>query len=238
MKKTVLLNCIVGLSLAMFVAGCASTSKTEAAPQQSKVPVQKTVSRETIDWKGAGLGAEIPGWAVAATEDDFEGLSADLRKRLDGKFYIFISTERVRKNTDSTKDLKMAQEAAAANYMVTIARSLNAAVDARFSGVLSANEDTQKTLVATAANARFSGFSRIADTWVLQRVTDSKTNQVTDTYTIVQIYACDQALWQEQAANYIREFANKNPDSDDMKKAAAMADDIAASIKPGRISSN
>lgn len=235
MKKTFLLNCIVGLALSMFVVGCASTSKTVSEPKQSKAPVQKTVSRETIDWKGAGLGAEIPGWAVSALENDFEGLPADLRKRLDGKFYIFIDTERVRKNPDSTKDLKMAQEAAAANYMVNIARSLNAAVDARFNGVLSANEDTQKTLVATAANARFSGFSRVADTWVLQRVVDSKTNQVTDTYTVIQIYACDQTLWQEQAANYIREFVNKNPDSADMKKAAEMADDLAASIKPGRI---
>ena len=43
------------------------------------------------------------------------------------------------------------------------------------------------------------------------------------------------AVWQEQAANYIREFAKNAPDSADMKKAAAMADELAASIKPGRV---
>ena len=223
--------------LCLVIMGCGSTTETAKSGEQAiaTIPEQKSVSRETIDWKGAGLGAGIPDWAGAAAEDNFDGLSSSIRSRLDGKFYVIIETTRVRKDASSTKDLKMAQEAASANYMVNIARSLNSAVDARFSGVLSANEDSQKTLVATAAAARFTGFSKIADTWVLQRSNDTLTKQVVDTYSVLHIYACDQNLWQEQAAHYIRELAKKNPDSEDLQKAGAMAEELAASIKSGKI---
>lgn len=225
---------IMAAGTVLFIS-CGTTKETSAGTS-STVPAQTSVTREQIDWKGSGVGAGIPDWAIAAMEDDFDGLPSNIRNRLDGKFYVFIETDRVRKDASSTKDLKMAQEEATANYMVNIARSLNSAVDARFNGALSANENSQKTLLATAANARFTGFNKIADTWVLQRQNDTTTKQVTDTYTVVHIYACDQNLWQEQAANYIREFAQKAPDSEDMKKAAAMADELAASIKPGKIS--
>lgn len=226
----------VAMAVGFFAISCGTTTSVDKASSNAeKGASAKTVMRERIDWKGAGVGADVPDWVVAATEDDFEGLPADMQKRLDGKFYLIMTTERVRKEVGSTKDLKMAQEAAAAGYMVNIARSLNAAVDARFSGVLSANEDSQKTLMATAANARFTGFTRVADSWVLLRVNDLLAQKVTDIYTVVQIYACDQNLWQKQAANYIREFAKENPDSADMQKAAAMADDIAVSIKPNRV---
>lgn len=59
--------------------------------------------------------------------------------------------------------------------MTSIARSLNVAVDARFNGVLSSNEDTQKTLTATAARARFTGFSRVKRGYILQNITDKTT---------------------------------------------------------------
>lgn len=228
----VLLGAMIGLGF----ASCGSTANVAETPAPaSTVPKQNSVTRETIDWKGSGMGAGVPDWAVAAMGSDFDNLSPSIQKRIEGKFYIVIDTYRTRKDASSTKDLKMAQEEASANYMVNIARSLNSAVDARFNGVLSANEDSQKTLVATAANARFTGFTRVADTWVLQRTNDIQTKKVTDTYAIVQIYACDQSLWEEQAANYIRELAKKAPDSEDMQKAAAMADELAASIKPGKI---
>ncbi len=234
MKKS--LMSIAAVMLAVLLVGCAST-KADASGNDKKPINTKTVSRERIDWKGAGAGADLPDWVIAASEEDYDGLPASMQKKLDGKFYLIITTERVRKDAESTKDLKMAQEAAAANYMVNIARSLNGAVDTRFNGALSSNEDSQKSLTATAANARFTGFTRAADSWYLVRVTDTVTQKVSDIYTVIQIYACEQKLWEEQAANYIRAFAKNKSDSEDMKKAAAMADELAASIKPGRIAS-
>lgn len=228
MKGSLLAGLALGLGL--LVAGCASNNQTEKkAPE-----VSKSINRELIDWKGSATGADIPDWVTAAINNEFDEMSSSMQKKLENKWWYPQVETRVRKDSKSTKDLKMAQEAAVANYMVSIARSLNAAVDARFNGVLSSNEDSQKTVVATAANARFSGFTKVADYWLLNRSTDSVLDQVTDTYTVVQIYACDEKLFQEQAANYIRDLAGKMPDSEDMKKAAAMADELAASIKPGQ----
>ncbi len=234
MKKTqIAVFAVATLVASLGLLGCASNKQSETTATTTKS--SRSVTRETLDWKGSGLGAEIPDWAIATAEERFDELPSDMQKRLEGKYYITIVTERVRKDAESTKDLKMAQEVAAANYMVNIARSINSAVDVRFNGVLSANEDSQKTLVATASNARFSGFTRMADSWVLVRIKDNDKGTMNDIYTVVQIYACDEKLFQEQAANYIREIAGKVPDSADMQKAAEMADEIAASIKPSGI---
>lgn len=226
--------CTAAIAFASVFTGCASTKKTGETKPNSVLAASKTVRHETIDWEGAGLGAEIADWLPAAMAGNTAALPASIKQKLEGKFYVIINTDRVRNDSKSTKDLKMVQEAASSQYMVNIGRSLNAAVDTRFNGMLSKNEDCQRTLMASAANARFSGFGCIADSWVLQRVVDQEGKHVTDTYTVVQIYTCDNGLWLEQASNYIRQLGT-NSSSAEMKKAAGMADEIAASIKPGLV---
>lgn len=219
-----------GLILATFLVSCASTQVAETQTPKKKV---QRYQREIVDWTGAKTGGDVPEWFTYADQDDEEGLldSDDLEAKLSGKYWIVQKVERQTKDINS-KNLRMAQELCDATYMTGLGRTLNAAVDARFSGALSANEDSQKTLTATAANARFTGFKRVKDGYVLSNVTDTKTGKETMTYEVIRIYACDEDLWQQQAANYIRQLG-LNSESEDLKKASSMADELATSIKPG-----
>lgn len=219
-----------GLILTTLLASCATTKVAETQAPKKKV---QRYQREIVDWTGAKTGGDVPEWFTYADQDDEEGLlyADDLESKLAGKYWVVQKVERETRNIDS-KNLRMAQELCDATYMTSLGRTLNAAVDARFSGALSANEDSQKTLTATAANARFTGFKRVKDGYVLSNLTDTKTGRETMSYEVIRIYACDEDLWQQQAANYIRQLG-LNAESEDMKKAASMADELAANIKPG-----
>ena len=234
MKKTNISLAAVLASAAICLAGCASTPASSSEPQQNLPPASKSVTRENIDWKGAAVNAEIPDWVVDAIASDYAALeSGTLSQKLKGKYYVIVEGDRNRNDQKSTKDLKLLESSVNAQYMVQIAQTLNNGVDQRFSGVLSANEDTQKQLTATATQATFTGFQNVGDYWILQRITDSKKNTATDTYRVVQIYACDKDLWEQQAAAYIKKLGMES-DSEDLKKAGEMADNIAAGLKPSK----
>lgn len=228
MKKSSLL--IAG-AFALVFAGCSSSGNVETAPA---VKTDKSVTRENIDWKGAAVAADIPQWVVDAIASDYDSLEAgDLASKLKGNYYVIVEGDRNRTDMKTSKDLKLLESSVNAQYMVQIAQTLNNGVDQRFSGVLSANEDTQKQLTATATQATFTGFHCVGDYWILQRISDSKRDTTTDTYRVVQIYACEKSLWEQQAAAYIRRLGME-ADSEDLKKAGEMADDIAAGLKPSK----
>ncbi|MCM1321567.1 MAG: hypothetical protein NC041_02965 [Bacteroides sp.] len=115
------------------------------------------------------------------------------------------------------------QENVTAQYAAEIARGLNQAVDARFAGVLGDDEDAQQTLTATAAKAKFAGFSKASDGWILRQ---SKSDSSQYIYSYIAVYACDKDVWQSQVAAYIKSFG-VNSKSENMKKAAEMADSLA-----------
>lgn len=225
MKKTNLFLAAVILSAGTYLSGCASTNEASAP----SIATGSSVTRETIDWKGAVVNREPPVWVYDALASDYESLeNGELAGKLKDKYYVVVSGSRVKK-TD--RDLKLLESSVAANYMVQIAQTLNNGVDQRFSGSLSTNEDTQKQLTATATEAKFTGFMKVGDYWLLQRVTDKKNDKTTENYTVVQVYACEKDLWQQQAAAYIQQLGLET-DSADLKKAGQMADEIAASLKP------
>ncbi|MBE6355365.1 hypothetical protein [Treponema sp.] len=225
MKKTNLFLAAVILSAGSYLSSCASTNEASTP----SITTGSSVTRETIDWKGAVVNREPPVWVYDALASDYESLeNGELAGKIKDKYYVVVSGSRVKK-TD--RDLKLLESSVAANYMVQIAQTLNNGVDQRFSGSLSTNEDTQKQLTATATEAKFTGFMKVGDYWLLQRVTDKKTDKTTENYTVVQVYACEKDLWQQQAAAYIQQLG-LNTDSADLKKAGEMADEIAASLKP------
>ncbi|MBO6177541.1 MAG: hypothetical protein J6O39_08380 [Treponema sp.] len=225
MKKTNLFLAAVILSAGSYLSSCASTNEASTP----SITTGSSVTRETIDWKGAVVNREPPVWVYDALASDYESLeNGELAGKIKDKYYVVVSGSRVKK-TD--RDLKLLESSVAANYMVQIAQTLNNGVDQRFSGSLSTNEDTQKQLTATATEAKFTGFMKVGDYWLLQRVTDKKTDKTTENYTVVQVYACEKDLWQQQAAAYIQQLG-LNTDSADLKKAGQMADEIAASLKP------
>ncbi|MBB5220055.1 hypothetical protein DYE49_09235 [Treponema rectale] len=225
MKKTNLFLAAVILSAGSYLSSCASTNEASTP----SITTGSSVTRETIDWKGAVVNREPPVWVYDALASDYESLeNGELAGKIKDKYYVVVSGSRVKK-TD--RDLKLLESSVSANYMVQIAQTLNNGVDQRFSGSLSTNEDTQKQLTATATEAKFTGFMKVGDYWLLQRVTDKKTDKTTENYTVVQVYACEKDLWQQQAAAYIQQLG-LNTDSADLKKAGQMADEIAASLKP------
>jgi len=159
-----------------------------------------------------------------------------VQKKLEGKKTVVCEA----KGTD----LELAKEwATNFGLNVGIARELTAAVDARFNGALSKNEKSQKTLVASVAKAKFTGFEKVTDTWVLNRTVDNRKKNFTDEYSVVMVYAIDQELFEKIAQKYIADLIGELPDSADMKKAEGMADELAKelakeiSAKPGLVAS-
>ncbi|MCR5217832.1 hypothetical protein [Treponema sp.] len=225
MKKTNLFLAAVILSAGAYLTGCASTEETS----DKSLSTGSSVTRETIDWQGAVVNRDPPVWVYDALASDYDSLeNGELASKLKDKYYVVVSGSRAKK---SDRDLKLLESSVTANYMVQIAQTLNNGVDQRFSGALSTNEDTQKQLTATATEAKFTGFQKVGDYWLLQRVTDKKNDKTTENYTVVQVYACEKELWQQQAAAYIQQLG-LNADSPDLKKAGEMADEIASSLKP------
>lgn len=205
-----------------FVTGCLST------PAETPAPKVKEQEKTVLSWKGQDYGSDKPEWVADALEEDFSSLPEKVQEKLEGKYTVVCEA----KGTD----LDLAKEWAT-NYglNVGIARELNSAVDTRFNGALSKNENSQKTLVASVSKARFTGFRKITDTWVLNRIVDNRKKNFTDEYSVVMVYAIDRENFEEQIKMYLADLIGQLPDSADMKKAEGMADELAKEIasKPG-----
>lgn len=229
MKKTVAAVCAAALS-AVMLASCASTSGaggtagTGGTAEKSASPKAKYA---VIDWNGAAFGSDAPAeWMEYAANGDLKAFeSSEAGAGVRGKFYVIVSGVRSADGAEDTKSLRLLQENVTAQYATEIARDLNQAVDARFSGVLSEDEEDQQTLTATAAKARFTGFAKACDGWLLRQ------NRADDSYqySYIAVYACDKDMWEQQCADYIRRFG-LTAKSENMKKAVSMADDLASEL--------
>lgn len=230
--KTIM-TIVSALLVISFVTGCLSTPAETPAPTPKAKEQEKTV----LGWKGQDYGSDKPEWVADALDGDFSSLPESVQKKLEGKKTVVCEA----KGTD----LELAKEwATNFGLNVGIARELTAAVDARFNGALSKNEKSQKTLVASVAKAKFTGFEKVTDTWVLNRTVDNRKKNFTDEYSVVMVYAIDQELFEKNAQKYIANLIGELPDSADMKKAEGMADELAKelakeiSAKPGLVASN
>lgn len=230
MKKS--LNVVFALAAALAVfTSCASTDKAE------KISSEKTASRKSggfdiIDWNGAAFGSRSPAdWMQYAEERDYSAFeSTATGAKVKNKFYVIVSGTRAAKSETDTTSLKLLQENIAAQYATEIARGLNQAVDVRFAGVLGDDEDAQQTLTATAAKAKFAGFTKASDGWILRQ---SKSDSSQYLYSYIAVYACDKDVWQTQVANYIKSFG-ANSKSENMKKVTGMADSLAEELSDAK----
>lgn len=230
MKKSFNVALAFAAVLALF-ASCVSTDNAEKDSGGKNIS-RKSGGFEIIDWNGAAFGSQTPAdWMQYAEERDyaaFEGTSTG--SKVKNRFYVIVSGTRSAKSETDTTSLKLLQENVAAQYATEIARGLNQAVDARFAGVLGDDEDAQQTLTATAAKAKFAGFNKASDGWILRQ---SKNDSSQYLYSYIAVYACDKDLWQTQVANYIKSFG-VNAKSENMKKAAGMADSLAEELSNPR----
>ena len=137
---------------------------------------------------------------------------------------------------DKTSDaeLKQAQQIAQADYMSCIARNLNTGIDAYAKGSLTNNKDTKKYLQDAASNAKFSGFNKVTESWVLTRSYSSKKKANVDTYKVFQIYACDKGSWQSQAQSYIKNVCSQDTTNEKLNDVSKHSKQIANIILPSK----
>ena len=234
MKKTI--GAIAAsVLIAAALTGCASTPKQSAeakeiSKQMSKDHVEVSTEQDIVilDWKNRGFGKDLPDWLDSALDGDFTAF----KKTYDCKNKTVLLVQ------GEGADLELAESwLANFEFSGSIARTVNTAVDARFGGVLTADEKSQSELVATASKARFSGFLKQADTWVKMRTIDHRTNEVTDKYSVVQVYTIDPADYNQLIKTYLRQLGS-NLETEKAKKVQSMADDLAAELSVADVSAS
>ncbi len=195
---------------AFLLAGCKSTD----------TKVSKSVTTEIIDFRGAEFSTEPAAWVKTAVMEnavDKETLPSSVQDQLAGKHYIITVTDGT-----ANQALNVVETRAKAKYLQDIALSLNAIVVTQ----VSADNADADELTSAAAVAEFTGFSKVTESWVQKRVTDKTKKTTKDVYSFIAIYACDNTLWQQQAADYARKIGQQTQ-SENLKKATERADSIA-----------
>ncbi|MBP5438384.1 MAG: hypothetical protein J6Y30_10430 [Treponema sp.] len=210
--------------VASLISSCSSSQQTTVTyPQQN-----------FIDWEGRSASEDVPAWIEPALNNDLDNLPSSLQQKLKNKYFIVIESRRDRMDKTSDEELKQAQKIAQTDYMSCIARNLNTGIDAYAKGSLTNNKDTKKFLQDAASNAKFSGFSKVADSWVVTRSYSSKKKANVDTYKVFQIYACDKGSWQSQAQSYIKNVCSQDTTNEKLNDVAKHSKQIANIILPSK----
>ena len=150
--------------LALGMSSCAS-SAAKGLPDTPKTPVQKT---ELLDWKNAGLGAEVPEWVRAHSENDLQ-----IQKLADfkGQFCFVVSREDENKDMATQWANNSANGAAYVARMIATTATNKALTDEGMkSGDESRHQATEEIREAMS-NCSFKGLRQASDFWVLNRNT-------------------------------------------------------------------
>lgn len=189
MKKLIIQIISVSLAGALLLSSCASTS---SAPQVKK---SSHVERELIDWKGAGIGTEIPDWAISAADNDVKALKK--LPQFEGKTIFFAENQ-----GKNLKTLKSWTENfdARGNF----SQRLSSFVTEKFGGELKGSVDEQgeqetylEELVSVFSRMEFSGLGKELDYWVKTRYIDRDKKTTEDIYQYFIVYAMDTNLFNE-----------------------------------------
>lgn len=210
--------------IALLISSCSSTQQTTASyPKQN-----------FIDWEGRSSNGDIPAWVEPALNNDLDNLPASLQKKLKNKYFVVVESRRDRIGKTSEAELKLAQSTAQSDYMACIARNLNTGIDAFSRGSLGNDKETKQLLQDSAANAKFSGFSKVAESWVVTRTNNSKKKGNSDTYKVLQVYACDKNSWLSQAQRYIENVCAQDSGNETLNDVAQHSKQIANIILPSK----
>ena len=209
-------------SAAVLFASCASSN-------QSTVDYSKKYN--FVNWEGKTSNNEVPEWIGPALSNDLDNLPKNMQKKLKDKYFFVIESRRER--TNDPDELKLTKQAADDNYMTQIARNLNAGIDAQFGGKILSDSDTKEKLTSIASQSKFSGFEKVADSWVLTRTT-GKDKKRTDTYNVLQIYACDQNTWKNQAQKYLKHLSSSLSENTELQEASKHSEEVINRILPSK----
>ncbi len=196
MKKSVIILTV--LMAAVLLTSCVTTSP-DIKGTGAELAVNKPV---IIDYKGAALGADIPGWVTDAANGDNEAVKASLK--LNGK-KIWVLT-----NTGDDLDmLKLwtdqvdARAQIASGIEQTVADLITAEMNAK-----QADESSKQKMVdefsSRVTNITLQGLDKHTDYWTYTRrvktgVKKPKTDDdYIEGYTYLVVFTMDEALFQQQ----------------------------------------
>ena len=107
-----------------------------------------------------------------------------------------------------------------------LAQQLNTRAIATFNQVIDDKEQAQETINATASKAQFTGFERVAETWVFRLKTDKRKDKTTEEYTYYELFVCDRDVFKQQVDKYLSEIAGKVVKPENMQKANELRDEL------------
>ena len=218
MKKVLSLAAVL-IAAAMLI-GCASTQKAETAPAKTAAK-QRSITYETIDWDGAVSGKDMAEWPFNLQDDGLSALEdyPGIMEKVGNNKYFLTTGENTNK--------KLAREEARNAISFQLAQMLNTKALATFDQVIDDREQAQETINATASKAQFTGFERVAETWVFRLKTNHlKNDKQTEEYTYYDLFVCDRDVYQQQVEKYLSDILGKVVKSENMQKANQLRDGL------------
>ena len=180
------LAALVLFVIALGISGCASSAS--AVPKAPEKPTQKT---ELLDWKNAGLGAAVPEWVMAQTENDVR-----IQKLADfkGQFCFVVAREDDNKDMATQWANNSANGAAEVSRIIAVTATNKALTE---EGMKSGDENRHaatEELREAMSNCSFKGLRRASDFWILNR--NAATQR--EYYTAYSLWTIDEKELNEQ----------------------------------------
>lgn len=214
------------LPILFLGVGCATTKVTQVKPA-------KEIDRVIVDYKGAGVGIEIPAWVEAVASDDFKTLE-NLSSSKDKDRLPVTAVERG-KNLDLLKSW-------ANNFSVQaqISRAIQNKVAAEFGGNQEGDKNSEenanfvKELVATFSRVNISGLTKEKDFWVKLKVRDNNKKTEEEVYEYYVWYSISHKDLKEQIDIALGKVEAKTQKQKEMKNEVK---DALAKLKSEDLSS-
>ena len=212
--KKIMLFTAAAVILGFGFIGCASSSTSEPTSVQAPAPA-KHIERVMLDWKGASIGSEIPGWVYDAVEEDYTSLSKlpQLSKKK------IICAEAKGKNLDLLKSWVNNFDVQA-----TFSKSISNFVNNNFGGELSGSKDSAVSknyldeITSTFSKTEINGLSKELDFWVQTRIIDHDKDTMTDSYEYFVVYAIDQKDFEYQVSEALGLVDAENEAEEELKE--------------------
>ena len=220
MKKVRMMAAIVaGIALVLMVVGCATTQTAEQETKTQKK--QNLIEYENIDWDGAVAGKDLPEWPYYLDDEGLDALDdyPGIREKIgNNKFFL---------TQGSNKDKKLAREEARNTLSFQIAQQLNTNAITTFNEVIDDREQAQETINAVASKAKFTGFERVAETWVFRlKIDHTKNDKTTEEYTYYDIFVCERDVFERQLNKYLSDIIGEVVKSENMQRANELRDGL------------
>jgi hypothetical protein len=174
----------------------------------------RTIERIRVDYKGAAIGADIPGWVEAAVNNDYDAISA--LTRFEGRVPII--------SYGSGQNLDLLQSWVN-NFSIQaqVARQISNHVEANFGGEQLGSKDTPanrqfiEEVVATFSEVTINGLSKDLDYWVLLRTIDHGNGTESELYSYYVVYSIAQEDLDYQIAQSMGRVVTVDPEQQELK---------------------